>query len=53
MPSYANNTKVYLKGLPIVATHLFAVFWKFSIFDSRGNSVYDSSGVCTLPIDLG
>lgn len=36
MPSYANNTKVYLKGLLIVATHLSAVFWEFSIFDSRG-----------------
>ena len=36
MPSYVNNTNVYLKGLLIVATHLFAVFWEFSIFDSWG-----------------
>ena len=36
MPSYVSNTKASPKDLLIVATHLFAVFWEFSIFDSWG-----------------
>ena len=53
MPSYDNSTKVSLRGLLIVATHLFVVFWEFSIFDSRKfqHVTVVASTLCLLILD--